>query len=76
MESQLFSSLAEIGTAGIALLMFYKIVDNMMKSHSQQRKEDGDMWRKEIAKNSENTNAVLKELSGAIKDINRHNAQH
>lgn len=70
MDVQLFTTLAELGGTGVgvfALWLFYKMIND----HRKERERDGDKWRDTFKDTHKETTAVVKDLTEAIKDINR-----
>ena len=67
MDVELIKVLTGLGGSGLAIFVFYKLMTTMMETHSQDRKEDSAMWREVTGQQSDKTDAVIRELTEAIR---------
>lgn len=67
MEIKDFSTIAELGIAGVAVVGLLVLIFFIIKGHKEERKE----LYKDIKEGRSETNNVIKELTTVIDTINR-----
>lgn len=69
MSPELVSAGLELGVAGAALFLFYKIIENMQLSHRKDRELDSSRWREEIANSRHGTEKALSATEAALREL-------
>lgn len=66
MESQAIKAFIEYGIAGVVILALFWLVKYILSTHKEERTE----WRREANDQQDQTRAVVRELTSAVRDIN------